>query len=228
MLALAVGVIAGCGSSSSTTTSPETTSEVTSATTAKQSSQQEEAPTVERTLPTETSVMNTCANHVRAGAHTTCQFAENVRTAFESVKESSGVSPAIVGAYSPVTNRHYKLNCVLIAGGTTAECKAGTAEVAFPIQSEAASESESSPTPVLKASEENGGPGAEEGENHGAEGEDEVGSPSHAGDAKFCSEHECIGSFTTEEGTVVECSDGTYSHAGGISGACSHHGGESG
>jgi hypothetical protein len=56
--------------------------------------------------------------------------------------------------------------------------------------------------------------------------EDEVGSASHAGDTKFCGEHECIGSFTTEEGTVVECSDGAYSHAGGISGACSHHGGE--
>jgi hypothetical protein len=55
---------------------------------------------------------------------------------------------------------------------------------------------------------------------------DEVGSASHAGDTKFCEEHSCIGSFATEEGTVVECSDGTYSHAGGISGACSSHGGE--
>jgi hypothetical protein len=56
--------------------------------------------------------------------------------------------------------------------------------------------------------------------------EDEVGSAGHAGDIKFCEEHECIGKFTTEEGTIVECSDGAYSHAGGISGACSHHGGE--
>lgn len=55
---------------------------------------------------------------------------------------------------------------------------------------------------------------------------DEVGSSSHATDSQFCSEHHCIGSFTTEGGTVVECSDGSYSHAGGISGACSHHGGE--
>jgi hypothetical protein len=61
-----------------------------------------------------------------------------------------------------------------------------------------------------------------------SEGEDEVGSSSHAGDAKFCEEHHCIGSFTTEGGTVVECSDGTYSHAGGIPGACSYHGGEAG
>ncbi len=59
-----------------------------------------------------------------------------------------------------------------------------------------------------------------------SEAEDEVGSTSHAGDTKFCEEHHCIGEFTTEDGTVVECSDGTYSHAGGISGACSDHGGE--
>jgi hypothetical protein len=54
-----------------------------------------------------------------------------------------------------------------------------------------------------------------------------VGSSSHAEDSHFCSEHECIGNFQEEEGTVVKCSDGSYSHAGGISGACSHHGGES-
>jgi hypothetical protein len=56
--------------------------------------------------------------------------------------------------------------------------------------------------------------------------EDEVGSTSHAGDATFCEEHHCIGEFESEDGTVVECSDGTYSHAGGIPGACSYHGGE--
>lgn len=64
------------------------------------------------------------------------------------------------------------------------------------------------------------------GEGDESPGEDEIGSSSHSTDAKFCSEHECIGNFTTEDGTVVKCSDGTYSHAGGISGACSDHGGE--
>jgi hypothetical protein len=53
-----------------------------------------------------------------------------------------------------------------------------------------------------------------------------VGSSSHTTDSQFCSTHACIGSFTTEGGTIVECSDGTYSHAGGIAGACSDHGGE--
>jgi hypothetical protein len=63
--------------------------------------------------------------------------------------------------------------------------------------------------------------------SEGSSGEDEeVGSSSRTTDAQFCSEHECIGSFTKERGTIVECSDGSYSHAGGVSGACSHHGGE--
>jgi hypothetical protein len=53
-----------------------------------------------------------------------------------------------------------------------------------------------------------------------------VGSYDHSGDAAFCSIHVCIGRFTTEPGYIVECSDGTYSHAGGIQGACSYHGGE--
>jgi hypothetical protein len=56
--------------------------------------------------------------------------------------------------------------------------------------------------------------------------EDHVGSASHAGDAEFCDAHRCIGNFTTEDGTVVECADGTFSHAGGLDGACSDHGGE--
>jgi hypothetical protein len=54
---------------------------------------------------------------------------------------------------------------------------------------------------------------------------DEMGSYSHATDESFCKEHECIGEFTTESGRIAECRDGTFSHSGGISGACSSHGG---
>lgn len=41
----------------------------------------------------------------------------------------------------------------------------------------------------------------------------------------FCNYFHCIGNFFGEPGYIVECSDGTYSHAGGISGSCSRHGG---
>lgn len=42
----------------------------------------------------------------------------------------------------------------------------------------------------------------------------------------FCSTHTCIGNFDNGNGYVVQCADGTWSHSGGESGACSYHGGE--
>jgi hypothetical protein len=43
----------------------------------------------------------------------------------------------------------------------------------------------------------------------------------------FCTYFNCIASFwQSTNGYVDECQDGTYSHSGGRSGACSHHGGE--
>jgi hypothetical protein len=43
----------------------------------------------------------------------------------------------------------------------------------------------------------------------------------------FCGYFNCIPSFwTSTNGYVDECTDGMYSHSGGVSGACSHHGGE--
>ncbi len=56
--------------------------------------------------------------------------------------------------------------------------------------------------------------------------------PPSSGDSGVgpCNGNPCIGDWQYEAaqgGAVVQCSDGTWSHAGGISGACSHHGGES-
>jgi hypothetical protein len=52
------------------------------------------------------------------------------------------------------------------------------------------------------------------------------GSSTHAGDAQFCSSHSCIPNFPNGNGYVVQCVDGEWSHSGGLSGACSDHGGE--
>ena len=42
----------------------------------------------------------------------------------------------------------------------------------------------------------------------------------------FCTYFNCIASFwQSQNGYVVECGDGAYSHAGGVSGACSRHSG---
>jgi hypothetical protein len=44
-----------------------------------------------------------------------------------------------------------------------------------------------------------------------------------------CDGHPCVGDWKREMalgGTVVQCADGSWSHAGGLQGACSGHGGE--
>ena len=43
--------------------------------------------------------------------------------------------------------------------------------------------------------------------------------------ADFCTYFPCISSFSSGTGYVIECADGTYSRSGGVSGACSTHGG---
>jgi hypothetical protein len=48
------------------------------------------------------------------------------------------------------------------------------------------------------------------------------------GEGGFCSSHTCIPNFENGRGYPVECADGEWSKSGGISGACSGHGGESG
>jgi hypothetical protein len=49
--------------------------------------------------------------------------------------------------------------------------------------------------------------------------------PDLGDDPSFCDTHDCIPNFDNGNGSVVQCADGTYSHSGGIQGACSHHGG---
>ncbi|MDP9301978.1 MAG: PASTA domain-containing protein [Actinomycetota bacterium] len=43
--------------------------------------------------------------------------------------------------------------------------------------------------------------------------------------ADFCSYFDCISSFWSGSGYVIECQDGWFSKSGGISGSCSSHGG---
>ncbi len=49
--------------------------------------------------------------------------------------------------------------------------------------------------------------------------------PPPTADQRFCQTHVCIPSFYGGSGYVVQCADGEWSHSGGLSGACSYHGG---
>jgi hypothetical protein len=59
--------------------------------------------------------------------------------------------------------------------------------------------------------------------SYGTEHPDPYLPPSDAGG--FCATHDCIPNFENGSGYVVQCEDGTWSHSGGIQGACSWHGG---
>jgi hypothetical protein len=56
---------------------------------------------------------------------------------------------------------------------------------------------------------------------------EQAGSYDHSTDEQFCSTHQCIENFPNGSGYIVQCVDGEWSHSGGLSGACSDHGGES-
>jgi hypothetical protein len=38
------------------------------------------------------------------------------------------------------------------------------------------------------------------------------------GSGGFCSTHDCIGNFASGNGSIVQCSDGSWSHSGGVQG----------
>jgi hypothetical protein len=184
-----------------------------------------------------------CDPQIVANSATSCAFAENAF--YETYKTgASGQKSFTVEVYSPTTHKDYELGCARSADQligcvssptsdgiyvafseaaitayteTQANAYAATREVGSPSQPDASSQQTTSAEPSLPQSGE-----APES------AEDEAGSYSHASDESFCQEHECIGEFESEDGYVVECADGSYSHAGGKSGACSDHGGETG
>ncbi len=185
-----------------------------------------------------------CDTNIVANANTSCDFAENAFYEVWSTHRYTEKSLSVM-VHDPATGNDYELGCEH-SGQLVACVSSPFAQgryVSFPeralnVYTEADARAYAStrnvghPGAPAAGSSEAGSSSAAPGgtpEPNGASsetsGEDEVGSYSHAGDQKFCKEHSCIGNFESEEGTVAECNDGTYSHAGHIRGACSHHGG---
>lgn len=187
------------------------------------------------------SPQRSCDPRIVANRSTSCALAEN---AFYESYESDDVAHKSfsIEVYSPVTHKNYELVCELeapligcISNPTSDGIYVSFPQAAITAYTEAQAKAYASsrnvgnpPQPVALRPEGATPPESGGGESKGAEstGQDEVGSYSHAGDEAFCEEHECIGDFEGEDGYVVECEDGSYSHAGGKSGACSDHGGE--
>jgi len=205
-------IVAGAFSSHSANSSPPesiTTSAEEQTTTAAST------PAPAKTVASKLQATTSCGNEgqtdfgVSVNANTSCPFAMAVLKAYvQAGWAPSTPKAATVSAWSPTTHKSYSMSCAALSSEAIGCSGANHAYLTFQIAVGSAIASQE-----LEA-------------QRSSEGGDQVGSLSHATDEQFCEEHECIGSFTSEEGTVVECADGTYSHAGGISGACSDHGGE--
>ncbi|HUA74255.1 MAG TPA: hypothetical protein VL988_05790 [Solirubrobacteraceae bacterium] len=184
--------------------------------------------------PNESSQRN-CDTNIVANAATSCGLAENAF--YEYYESSQGPTEAIM-VHSPATQRDYELFCSrereLV--GCVSSPLSDDIYVSFDThaidaytvdQADAYARSRDVGDPGVPAARraEASLAGSEEQESEVEE--PEVEEPNeHSDDRSFCSTHECVGEYETEPGTVVECADGSFSHAGGISGACSHHGGE--
>lgn len=137
---------------------------------------------------------------ISVNEHTSCAFAHVVVREYDAHPSSTFL------AHSPITGLTYTMRCRQALGVVACD-NGGDSTLAFsgsPAQTPAQSE-----TPVQTA------PPTEM-----------PGSASHASDDEFCSTHECIENFPNGNGTIVQCADGEWSHSGGLSGACSDHGGE--
>jgi hypothetical protein len=190
----------GTGTTLATTASGLTTSSTTSSSTGSQLTQ--------------------CGNAIMAEAETTsCPFAENVFTAVQAGYQNGGTVPLQVMASSPVTGKTYSLSCSTQASTITCTDSTGSL-VQFPqsnLGPVSSATSSSVATPTSSTVPGTTSPASTEG----------PGSFSHSRDSEFCNSHSCIENFPNGNGYVVQCADGEWSHSGGLSGACSDHGGES-
>ena len=185
-----------------------------------------------------------CDTNIVANSAASCSFAENTfYEYYESPQEAT--SGQSLRVHSPTTGKDYSVFCSLREGliacsgeplstGIYVSFPNAAVAVYTPAQATAYAGSRdvgnpgtATPVPAPKVESQPESESEKQSESESGSGETEgPGSTTHAEDERFCSGHECIANFPNGHGTVVECADGEWSHSGGISGACSDHGGE--
>ncbi len=211
--ALVVLLVAGCGS---TTTITQTATITETATPSQTTTDTTTAPysgvAPDANIGPATDQAACPGTQVTVGPQTSCPFAHNVATVADAADRATGHFPANLTASSPVTGKTYSLRCSISGYGSELVCGTvppATGEVTLPLRTTSAA------PPATSSPSSTPGPSVEG-----------PGSYSHATDAQFCSTHSCIENFPNGSGYIVQCTDGEWSHSGGVSGACSDHGGE--
>lgn len=171
-----------------------------------------------------------CDANIRAKrVTTTCGFAEN---AFYAYFIGSGATTLRV--YSPSTGRTFTTHCS--ARTATVTCRTSDGGVVKFPQSAIAAYSDDQ-AGAFAAAHEVGDSGVVDAASPASSGssssDDTYSNPYDSPDTTvdpgddpaFCDTHDCIPNYPNGNGSTVQCADGSYSHSGGIQGACSHHGG---
>jgi hypothetical protein len=217
-LAAAAVAIAGCGSSdvaTKTVTVTKTTANLTAA------SATSTVP-VARTPAKPPTAYKHCDANIRARkVTTTCGFAENT---FYAYYKSLGA--ATLAVWSPAVQRTFSTHCSRSAGIVT--CRTGDhGVVKFPQSAIDAYDDQQAA--AFAAAHDTGDstrtPSAPAPSTSVADGPADSSADDNTDSSSFCDTHDCIPNYPNGNGSTVQCADGSYSHSGGIQGACSHHGG---
>jgi hypothetical protein len=218
--------LAACGTNSITTRTVTVTQPTTTRDTLA-NLPPETAPPPAQAVPVQgTTISNAftrCDTNITAKTGTTtCPFAQNVFYAYWQDSSES------IRAYSPATRVTYRLRCeatarrVICKASDGAIVKFSAASIDRYTSANARAYADShdlgpASTPTIRAHE-----------TAPSDAAPAVVPPSPAaetGTDDFCTTHDCIPNYPNGNGSTVQCSDGSFSHSGGIQGACSHHGG---
>jgi hypothetical protein len=215
-LVAAAVAIAGCGSSDVTTKTVTVTK--TTATSAAASATS--TVRVARTPAKPSSAYKHCDANIRARkVTTTCGFAENT---FYAYYKSPGA--ATLAVWSPAVQRTFSTHCSRSAGIVTCRT-ADHGVVKFP---QSATDAYDDQQAAAFASAHDVGDSARTPSAPStsvADSPDDGSADDESDSSSFCDTHDCIPNYPNGNGSTVQCADGSYSHSGGIQGACSHHGG---
>ncbi len=156
-----------------------------------------------------------CDPNIEARAETTtCRFAENTFYEYWASDQAGAIQ-----VYSPAAGATYDTAC-----RTTGEYVVCTTDDGGAVRFSRASVDRYSQDQADRYVQKSDlGPGSDS-----SSGPDEAPPsppPDPSNDSSFCDTHDCIPNYGNGNGDTVQCADGTYSHSGGIQGACSHHGG---
>ena len=230
------GALASCGGTQTIIKTVQEASGGSGTPASTQGSQSSSSPaTPASTSTTPPSTSNGLSNHCSPGVDATqsisCGLASNVFYEYYQATQSGGDATSI-SAWSPSSKQDYSASCSPGAGLVKCSVSGTTDPNAEVDLTQTALSGYSPQQASLYAAQHDVGPSPSSGtqstspvapQSAQIEG---PGSTSHATDPQFCSTHSCITNFPNGNGTIVQCNDGEWSHSGGLSGACSYHGGE--